>query len=554
VEGERNAAPIPVSTTEKPVRLELSKLRVFISYSRKDEAFVEELVTGLEIAGFQPYLDKHDIAAGEEWEARLGRLIEAADTVIFVISPDAVASERCAWELEQTGKLRKRLLPIVWRVVPEAEIPRRLRQLNHIFFYNEPHSFAPSLAKLAAALRTDLDWIREHTRLGEAAMRWQDRGRSDALLLRGEELLAAKSWLKIQPQFAPEPSLLAHEYIKASEEAEDARLSAQRQQLAREMEALEQARAAVRKTQRAQKGIGVLLAIMFVGMLGVMNQTFVLRQVNWFWTMRPYMMANFRPHVLSDAAERALAPGQEFRECAKDCPTMVVVPSGSFVIGSRDTERGRRRNEGPQQQIDIARQFAASKYPVTFAEWDGCTAVGGCPKALDSGFGRGLKPVINVTWEEANQYVTWLSQMTGRNYRLLSEAEFEFAARAGTATAFPWGDELGVGKANCVGCSQLVSPGPTPVGQFSPNAFGLFDMHGNVGQWVDDCYFDSFTGIPLDGKARTANDCERHVVRGAGWDSGPAGIRSAARTFGTLPRRDFNIGFRVARTLEALAP
>jgi formylglycine-generating enzyme required for sulfatase activity len=425
--------------------------------------------------------------------------------------------------------------------------------LNHIFFYNKPHSFAPSLATLASALRTDLDWIREHTRLGEAAMRWQDRGHSDALLLRGEELLAAKSWLKIQPQFAPEPSLLIHEYIKASEEAEDTRWSKQRQQLARETEALERARAAVRKTQRAQKGIGVLLAIMFVGMLGVMNQTFVLSQVNWFRTMRPYMMANVRPHVLPDAAERALAPGQEFRECAKDCPTMVVVPAGSFVIGSRDAERGRRRNEAPQQQIDIARQFAAAKYPVTFAEWDACTAVGGCPKALDSGFGRGLKPVINVTWEEATQYVTWLSQMTGRNYRLLTEAEYEFAARAGTATAFPWGDDLVAGKANCVGCNQM-APAPTPVGQFSANAFGVFDMHGNVGQWVEDCYFDSLAGIPLDGKARTANDCERHVVRGAGWDSGPAAIRSAARSFGTLPRRDFNIGFRVGRTLGALAP
>lgn len=553
MEEVHNVAPTAVPAMHQPVR-EQSKLRVFISYSRKDEAFAEELVIGLEIAGFQPYLDKHDIAAGEDWEARLGRLIEAADTVVFVISPDSAASERCAWELEQTAKLKKRLLPIVWRPVPEADVPPHLRQLNYIFFYDKPHSFARSLATLASALRTDLDWIREHTRLSEAAMRWQGRGRSDALLLRGEELLAAKSWLKVQPQFAPEPSLLAHEYIKSSEEAEDARSSAQRQQLARETEALEQARAAVRKTQRTQKGIGVLLAIMFVGMLGVLNQTFVLRQVNWFWTMRPYMVANFRPHVLSGDAERALASGQDFRECAKDCPVMVVVPAGIFLMGSRDTERGRRRNEGPQQQINIARQYAVSKYPVTFADWDACTAVGGCPKALDSGFGRGPKPVINVTWEQANEYVAWLSLMTGRAYRLLSEAEFEFAARAGTATAFPWGDDLVTGKANCVGCSQLASPGTTSVGQFSPNAFGLFDMHGNVGQWVEDCYFDNLAGVPLDGKARTANECERHAIRGGGWDSGPAGVRSAARSFGTLPRRDFNIGFRVARSLGGSAP
>jgi hypothetical protein len=274
-----------------------------------------------------------------------------------VLSPDAVASERCSWEVERTSKLKKRLLPVVWRPVPEAEVPPRLKRLNYILF-DKSHSFAPSLAALATALRTDLDWIREHTRLGEAALRWQDRGRSDALLLRGEELLAAKTWLKIQPQFAPEPPLLTHEYINASDQAEDARLSAQRRQLAemaaaqqerekalaRETEALEQARAAVRNTQRAQKGIGVLLAVVFVGMLGVMNQTFVLRQVNWFWTMRPYMMANFRPHVLSTVAERALGPSQEFRECDTDCPTMVVVAAGSFMTRHRERSLAERRS------------------------------------------------------------------------------------------------------------------------------------------------------------------------------------------------------------------
>jgi hypothetical protein len=169
MEGEHAVAPITVSAAEKPAHGGDAKLRVFVSYSRKDDAFAQELVTGLEFGGFQPYLDKHDIAAGEEWETRLGRLIEAADTVVFVISPDAVASECCAWEVKRTTELKKRLLPIVWRAVPEAEVPPRLKQLNYIFF-DKPHSFAPSLAALAAALRTDLDWIREHTRLGEAAL------------------------------------------------------------------------------------------------------------------------------------------------------------------------------------------------------------------------------------------------------------------------------------------------------------------------------------------------------------------------------------------------
>src|SRR5262250_419350 len=127
------------------------KLKIFISYSRKDEDFALELLSGLEFAGFEPYLDKHDIAAGEDWEARLSRLIEAADTVVFVISPDAVASERCAWEVERTVALKKRLLPIVWRSVQEADVPPLLKRLNYIFF-DKPHSFAPSLAALATAL------------------------------------------------------------------------------------------------------------------------------------------------------------------------------------------------------------------------------------------------------------------------------------------------------------------------------------------------------------------------------------------------------------------
>jgi TIR domain len=131
----------------------VQKLKVFVSYSRKDEDFAQELLGGLELAGFEPYLDKHDIAAGEDWEARLGRLIESADTVVFVISPDAVASERCAWEVERTVDLKKRVLPIVWRRVDEAQVPPRLQQLNYIFF-DRPLTFATSVKALATALRT----------------------------------------------------------------------------------------------------------------------------------------------------------------------------------------------------------------------------------------------------------------------------------------------------------------------------------------------------------------------------------------------------------------
>jgi hypothetical protein len=160
MEGERQDAPVAVAANEKSIRGD--KLRVFISYSRPAEAFAQELVTGLEIAGFQPYLDKHDIAAGVEWETRLGRLIEATDTVVFVISSDAVASERCGWVVKRTTELKT-------RAVPEADVPSCLKQLSYIFSISSTRS-RRRLRRSQPSLRTDLDLIREHTRLGEAAL------------------------------------------------------------------------------------------------------------------------------------------------------------------------------------------------------------------------------------------------------------------------------------------------------------------------------------------------------------------------------------------------
>src|SRR5262249_22850102 len=151
-------------------------------------------------------------------------------------------------------------------------------------------------------------------------------------------------------------------------------------------------------------------------------QDYVKQQVNWFYVMRPYMVANIRPHVLTTEAERALKPHMSFRECAKDCPEMIVVPAGSFTMGSPASEKGRDAGEEPQHTVTIARPFAVSKWDVTFAEWDACVSVGGCPEIRDNWMGRDSKPAINVNWEEAQQYVAWLSAMTGRPYRLLTEA------------------------------------------------------------------------------------------------------------------------------------
>ena len=168
---------------------------------------------------------------------------------------------------------------------------------------------------------------------------------------------------------------------------------------------------------------------------------------------------------------------------------MIVVPAGEFMMGSPVSEKGRSDDEGPQHKVMFAKPFAVSKFAVTFEQWDACVAVGGCGyySPSDTGWGRATRPVIYVNWDEAQNYVAWLSKMTGQTYRLLSEAEWEYAARAGTQTAYPWGDEIGKGNANCNGCSsQWDNKQTAPVGSFAPNAFGLYEMYGNVWQWLQD--------------------------------------------------------------------
>src|SRR5215469_4627428 len=200
------------------------KLKVFISYSRRDSAvFADELMAGLEYGGFAPFLDRHDIAAGEDWEARLGGLIAQSDTVVFVVSPEAVKSDRCTWEVDRTIELSKRLLPVIFKSVPDHDIPEKLRRLQFVRFDTDRGITRP-LAELAEALRQDLDWIREHTRLGEIATRWERRGHPESLLLRGDEIDAAKTWMAARNAAAPEITDVQRAFVTASEDAEATRL------------------------------------------------------------------------------------------------------------------------------------------------------------------------------------------------------------------------------------------------------------------------------------------------------------------------------------------
>ncbi len=268
-------------------------------------------------------------------------------------------------------------------------------------------------------------------------------------------------------------------------------------------------------------------------------------------------LADWLPAVKGDRIEPATA-SLVGRDCP-ECPEMVVVPPGSFVMGSPASEEGRLDLEGPQRTVTIARAFAVGRFEVTFAEWDACVADGGCNgyRPSDEGWGRGNRPVINVSWNDAQAYVQWLSNRTGKRYRLLSEAEWEYVARAGTTTAYPWGSSASHEFANYGkdGCCDGLAQGrdrwvnTAPVGSLPANRFLLHDMHGNVAEWTEACSNESYAGAPSDGSAWRSGECSRRVLRGGSWVSYPQNLRSARRNRNDPSNRnDFN-GFRVARTL-----
>jgi formylglycine-generating enzyme required for sulfatase activity len=206
-------------------------------------------------------------------------------------------------------------------------------------------------------------------------------------------------------------------------------------------------------------------------------------------------------------------------------------------------------HEQPPHEINIVRAFAIGKYEVTFDDWDVCVADGGCDgyKPFDEGWGTGRRPVVNVSWDDANEYVTWLSRVAGAPYRLPSEAEWEYAARAGTDTAYWWGDQPPDPKQANFGETKM----SREIGSHLPNPWGLHDMNGNVWEWVQDCWNDSYAAParPDDGNAWLEGNCSRHVQRGGSWKSVPVRLRSAHRSSNASDKRDRVVGFRIARTL-----
>ena len=226
-------------------------------------------------------------------------------------------------------------------------------------------------------------------------------------------------------------------------------------------------------------------------------------------------------------------------------PDMVVIPAGTFRMGCI-SGRNCDTNERPVHEVRVP-SFALSRHEITFAQWDVCVEYGPCEWSGDEGWGRGDRPVINVSWYEAQDYLAWISDVTGESYRLPSEAEWEYAARAGTETAYYWGNRIGRGNANT---GRYNVSGTTRVGAFSPNPFGLYDMVGNVLEWVQDCRNATYAGAPGDGSAWEEGDCTIRVARSASRVSNAEESRIARRRWWRPDREGWYLGFRLAKTIE----
>lgn len=274
--------------------------------------------------------------------------------------------------------------------------------------------------------------------------------------------------------------------------------------------------------------------------------------------------------AISSAAAVIPPPGTVFRDCPR-CPEMVVIPPGQLLMGSPPGEIERQEDEGPVHAVSIPQPLAVGRFEITFEEWNACVADRSCPAVEESpgpASTRSRRPVVNVNHDQAQAYTEWLSERAGRRYRLLSESEWEYAARGGSEAGLsrPWGnsttracqfanvlDQTYRSAENDRGASFFDCEDgyakTAPVGSFKPNGFGLYDMLGNVWEWVADCYHDSYKGAPADGSAWVAPPCKRRVNRGGCWFDRPAFVRTANRSANPSTFRDQLLGFRVARAL-----
>jgi formylglycine-generating enzyme required for sulfatase activity len=472
--------------------------QIFISYSSKDQKVARTICTTLENRGLACWISFRNVKPGQNHQEQIVKAIRSARLMVLVFTAQANNSNEIKKELALASQNNLVVIPVrIEDVTPSGAFAYELATRQWIDMFDD---WENSIANLVELIATSIDEHPSGDRAQAAAELTGDAAAPSSKIVKTETAPAA----------APTSSM-----------------------------------------RRPSLRWAIICGVAVIGAVGIAYEVVPLT--------RQSVSVSVPISGLSPGEGQTLKRKSTFQEC-RNCPQMIVVPAGSFTMGSPTNEPQRGANEGPQHRVIFARQFAVGKFAVTFDEWDACVADGGCNgyEPDDQGWGRGQRPVINVPFDSATNYVAWLSHKTGNAYRLLTEAEWEYAARGGTSTAYYWGDEIGKGNAVCVGCgSKWDGKQTAPVGSFAANQFGLFDMAGNATQWVQDCYELNYLGAPADGSAWTrgtalgngGGDCGHRVVRGGSWHDGPQGLRMTYRTLESTAYRSFDLGFRVGRTL-----
>ena len=504
---------------------------IFISYASEDQARVAPLAAALSGQKWSVWWDR-SINAGRSFDEVIEAELGAARVVIVAWSRASVQSRWVRAEAQE-GLNHNKLIPVFLEEITPPLIFRSIQAVSLVDW--DGRETSRDFTRLVADIGCLLDPADPHSDPGK-----QDPG---ALLtaIRNRLMLNHGSAQLERAAYELQAYLLEHPSDPEALQLRDRVDQSLRSESDKTVLRPRAPGAHFGFLKWAGSAAGVLLAVGIAGYLHLQQGDDMTASVT--PTAKP----------LTSATRPAMSVFRDSLPDGSAGPEMVVIPAGEFRMGNLQEDD--RSNERPVHRVHIAAAFAIGKYEISYAEYlHFATATGRTPPH-DEGWGRGRRPVIDVSWEDATAYAHWLTEQTGEPYHLPSEAEWEYAARAGSATSYWWGHDIRQDAkvwANCNSCgSQWDGNQTAPVGSFVPNHYGLYDTAGNVAEWVQDCYVDNYRGAFEDGTAQVQDNCERRVVRNGGWNSKPEKTGSAARAWDKPLNRSNGTGFRIARALES---